>query len=112
MNSQYLVGSNIFKQKNYYAEKSRFYNLEKLFYSIRIRISAIVAPWQMAVAGFWISAMANFMKDGGATVPYSDMAAPYIGRYVSFLSLCHGLPLIYNKAKKQNLALNYDFWKP
>ena len=80
MNIQHLVGSNIFKQKNYYAEQSRLHNLEKLFYSIRIRISAIVAPWQMVMAGFWNSAMANFMKDGGATTPYSDMAAPYISR--------------------------------
>jgi len=55
MNFQYLVGSNIFKPKNYYTEQSRLHNQEKLFYSIRIRISAIVAPWQMAVAGFWIS---------------------------------------------------------
>ncbi|MCI47369.1 hypothetical protein A2U01_0068610, partial [Trifolium medium] len=25
--------------------------------------------------------MANFMKDGGATAPYSDMAVPHAGLY-------------------------------
>jgi hypothetical protein len=27
-------------------------------------------PWQISVAGFWISAMANFVKDGGAILGY------------------------------------------
>lgn len=30
-------------------------------------------------AGFWLSAMANFARDGGATEPYSDILALYIG---------------------------------
>ncbi|MCI09172.1 hypothetical protein A2U01_0030255, partial [Trifolium medium] len=32
----------------------------------------------------------HFVKDGGAMVPYSDMAAPYVGCYVEFLALRHG----------------------
>ncbi|PNY02032.1 ras-related protein RAB7-like, partial [Trifolium pratense] len=30
-------------------------------------------PWRISVAGFWLSAMAKFVKDGDTTVPYSDV---------------------------------------
>jgi len=29
--------------------------------------------------GFWLSAMVNFAKDGGAMEPYSDILALYVG---------------------------------
>jgi len=39
------------------------------------------------VAGFWLSDMASFVKDGDATAPYSDMAVPHVGWYGGFLAL-------------------------
>lgn len=46
------------------------------------------------MAGFWLSAMDNFVKDGGggATVPCLDMVAPYASRYVGIFALHRGLP--------------------
>jgi hypothetical protein len=49
-------------------------------------------PWRISVAGFLLSAMANFMKDGGVVVPYSDMLVPHVGRYARILALRHDLP--------------------
>jgi hypothetical protein len=45
-------------------------------YKIISRATNVVKyqPWQISVAGFWLSAMANFVKDGDTTVPYSDVA--------------------------------------
>lgn len=31
------------------------------------------------IASFWLFAMANFVKDGSATEPYSDIVALYVG---------------------------------
>lgn len=44
-------------------------------------------PWKISVAGFWLSDMASFVKDGDATAPYSDMEAPHVGWYGGFLAL-------------------------
>jgi len=41
------------------------------------------------MAGFSLSAMAYFVKDGGTTVPYSDMEVPHVGQYGGFLALRH-----------------------
>lgn len=49
------------------------------------QISAMAAPWRISVAGFWLSSMANFLKDGGATTPY-------VSRYFIFWALHHGPP--------------------
>jgi len=37
--------------------------------------------------GFWLFAMAKFLKDGSTTAPYSDMAAPHVGQYGRILAL-------------------------
>jgi len=46
------------------------------------------------MVGFWFSAMANFVKDGDITTPYSDMPVPYVSLYVGFLVFRNGLPPI------------------
>jgi hypothetical protein len=50
----------------------------------------MVAPCRILVVGFWLSAMANFLKDGGATAPYSIVVVLHVGRYGGFLALRHG----------------------
>jgi len=51
---------------------------------------SLTAPWWILVAVFWLFTMANFGKDGGATAPYSDTAAPHVGWYGRFLAHHHG----------------------
>jgi len=48
------------------------------------------------VAGFLLSAMAEFFKAGGATVPYLFMAAQHVGMYGGFFALRHGPPSAIN----------------
>jgi len=42
-----------------------------------------------ATTGFWLSAIANFVKDGNATAPYSDMVALHVAQFGGFLALCN-----------------------
>jgi hypothetical protein len=44
----------------------------------------MAAPWRIFEVEFWLSAVANLLKDGGTMTPYSDMAAPYVGQYAGF----------------------------
>lgn len=44
-------------------------------------------PWQISVAGFWLSTISNFVKDSGAIVPWSDMVTPYVSWYVGIFVL-------------------------
>jgi hypothetical protein len=39
-------------------------------------------PWWISVAGFWLPAMANFVKDDGAMTLYLEMAAPHTRKYI------------------------------
>jgi hypothetical protein len=79
-------------------------------------------PWRISGAGFWLFTTANFVKDGGVTALYLDMAAPRVGRYGGFLALCH-LPsttllmwtvdfrncimLLWNSFKSQERAVDF-----
>jgi hypothetical protein len=54
----------------------------------------MVAPCRILVVGFWLPAMANFLKDG-ATAPYSIVVVLHVSRYGGFLALRHG-PIINN----------------
>jgi hypothetical protein len=52
----------------------------------------------------------HFVKDGGATAPYSDMSAPYVGCYVGFLALRHGplsITLYFNDTVKVDQFKSY-----
>lgn len=60
----------------------------------------MAAPWQISVTGFWLPALANFVKDGGILAPYSDMAVPYFVLYIGFLDLRH---------RQRWFALNFGF---
>ncbi|CAJ2644064.1 unnamed protein product [Trifolium pratense] len=55
-------------------------------YYYQALLLAMAAPWGILVVGFWLSTMANFVKDGSARLRYGG---PHIGRYGGFLASCH-----------------------
>ncbi|PNX74718.1 succinate dehydrogenase subunit 4 [Trifolium pratense] len=63
-NSHEGTGKAAIKAKTYWEFSGPFFSAVKYL------------PWRISLAVFWLSIMPNFVKDGGATVPYSAMAAP------------------------------------